>query len=43
MTIFRQSAGRGHWIDQWDPEDESFWDSIGQRVARKNLVLSMFT
>ncbi len=32
----------GHWIDHWDPDDESFWESTGKRIARKNLALSIF-
>ena len=32
----------GRWIDDWDPEDEAFWAQAGARIARKNLVLSMF-
>ena len=30
------------WIDHWEPEDESFWNETGAKVARKNLALSMF-
>lgn len=37
------SPRRGHWIDQWEPDDEAFWGSTGKRIAKKNLVLSMFT
>jgi len=33
---------RGRWIDHWDPDDEVFWEHTGERIARKNLVLSMF-
>src|SRR3954451_6380981 len=33
---------KDHWIDQWDPDDEQFWANGGQRIARKNLLLSMF-
>ena len=33
---------RGRWIDHWEPDDESFWNSGGDKIARKNLVLSMF-
>ena len=33
---------RGRWIDDWDPEDEVFWETTGKRIAKKNLVLSMF-
>src|SRR5438094_8994144 len=32
----------GRWIDHWEHDDEQFWASTGERVARKNLVLSMF-
>src|SRR5687767_15199954 len=32
----------GHWIDHWDPDDEAFWASTGEKIARKNLILSMF-
>jgi NNP family nitrate/nitrite transporter-like MFS transporter len=34
---------RGHWIDHWDPDDELFWSRVGEKVARKNLIWSMFT
>ncbi|MBM7772109.1 NNP family nitrate/nitrite transporter-like MFS transporter [Actinokineospora baliensis] len=30
------------WIDHWDPEDERFWATTGKRVARRNLVFSIF-
>ena len=37
------AAGRrGRWIDHWTPDDEAFWAQTGERIARKNLVLSMF-
>lgn len=32
---------RGRWIAHWDPEDPAFWAGTGQRIARKNLVLSI--
>ncbi|HET6952068.1 MAG TPA: nitrate/nitrite transporter [Acidimicrobiales bacterium] len=32
----------GQWIDHWDPDDETFWDRTGARIARKNLGWSMF-
>ena len=38
----RKPADPGPWIDDWRPEDESFWQATGARVARKNLALSMF-
>jgi len=33
---------RGRWIDHWEPEDEVFWETTGKRIARRNLVLSIF-
>jgi NNP family nitrate/nitrite transporter-like MFS transporter len=33
---------RGRWIDDWDPEDETFWETRGKKIAKKNLVLSIF-
>src|SRR3954464_10198564 len=44
MTVSELAPTRssGHWIDHWEPDDESFWESAGKRIARKNLVLSMF-
>jgi NNP family nitrate/nitrite transporter-like MFS transporter len=35
-------ARRGHWIDHWEPENETFWETVGKKVARKNLIFSMF-
>ncbi|MBA3329109.1 MAG: NarK/NasA family nitrate transporter [Solirubrobacterales bacterium] len=32
---------RGRWIDHWEPEDESFWETTGRRIARKNLIFSI--
>src|SRR3954471_13729510 len=33
---------RGRWIDDWEPDDERFWEEKGKRIARKNLLLSVF-
>lgn len=33
---------KGRWIDDWRPEDEAFWEGGGKRVARRNLVWSIF-
>ena len=35
-------ARRGRWLDDWRPEDPEFWDETGARVARRNLVWSIF-
>jgi NNP family nitrate/nitrite transporter-like MFS transporter len=29
------------WIDDWNPEDESFWETRGKRIARRNLIWSI--
>ena len=33
---------RGRWIEHWDPENEAFWERAGARIAKKNLIWSMF-
>ena len=37
------SAPRPRWIDDWRPEDRAFWAATGERVARRNLVFSIFS
>ncbi|GHJ99237.1 MFS transporter [Streptomyces sp. NPDC003753] len=38
------AAGRGgRWIQQWDPEDETFWNEAGEKIARRNLLFSVFS
>ncbi|MBD8080346.1 MFS transporter [Cellulosimicrobium arenosum] len=32
----------GRWIDDWNPEDPTFWRDGGRRVARRNLWISIF-
>ncbi|MEV7987492.1 nitrate/nitrite transporter [Micromonospora sp. NPDC085948] len=34
---------RGHWIDDWRPEDPIFWERQGSRIARRNLIFSIFS
>ncbi|MDT4993781.1 MAG: transporter, family, nitrate/nitrite transporter [Actinoplanes sp.] len=34
---------QGHWIADWRPEDFEFWADQGARVARRNLVFSIFS
>jgi NNP family nitrate/nitrite transporter-like MFS transporter len=29
------------WIEEWDPENESFWNKRGARIARRNLIWSI--
>ncbi|MFR9723871.1 nitrate/nitrite transporter [Streptomyces sp. MS19] len=33
----------GRWIEEWDPEDARFWRTTGERVARRNLALSVLS
>ncbi|MEU3157446.1 nitrate/nitrite transporter [Streptomyces griseoincarnatus] len=36
-------TARGRWIQQWDPEDETFWNRTGERTARRNLLFSVLS
>jgi NNP family nitrate/nitrite transporter-like MFS transporter len=39
-----QTAGKaGRWIEDWRPEDGSFWEQGGARVACRNLVFSILS
>ena len=31
----------GRWIEDWRPEDPTFWETTGRTVARRNLALSI--
>ena len=33
----------GRWIQQWDPEDETFWNETGEKVASRNLLFSVLS
>ena len=33
-------SGR-HWIAEWNPDDEGFWQRTGKRIARRNLFWSI--
>lgn len=44
-TTVRERGGiraGGAWIEDWRPEDAAFWEKTGRRVARRNLVFSIF-
>jgi NNP family nitrate/nitrite transporter-like MFS transporter len=44
-TATPDPAGRwaaGRWITHWQPEDEGFWAATGRRIARRNLIHSIF-
>jgi MFS transporter, NNP family, nitrate/nitrite transporter len=50
MSVIDATAGtrtlpatiRGRWIADWRPEDPAFWAGSGARVARRNLIFSIF-
>jgi MFS transporter, NNP family, nitrate/nitrite transporter len=44
-TLERPAARtiRGHWIDDWRPDDPTFWADGGARIARRNLAFSIFS
>ncbi|MGI5398612.1 nitrate/nitrite transporter [Streptomyces sp. CA-135486] len=33
----------GRWIEEWDPEDETFWRAKGEKIARRNLAFSVLS
>jgi NNP family nitrate/nitrite transporter-like MFS transporter len=33
---------RSRWLTDWEPENETFWANTGRRVARRNLIFSIF-
>jgi len=33
---------KGRWIDDWDPENPTFWERTGKATARRNLFFSVF-
>jgi NNP family nitrate/nitrite transporter-like MFS transporter len=36
------AASRGRWVDHWEPENEEFWEITGKKIARRNLIFSIF-
>jgi len=36
-----QPAGRSALLEDWRPEDETFWNATGRRIARRNLWISI--
>ena len=36
-----KSTSSPRWIHHWNPEDETFWQSTGKRIARRNLFWSI--
>ncbi len=40
-TTVTRTGLRGRWIDDWRPEDTTFWSHGGEQVARRNLFWSV--
>jgi NNP family nitrate/nitrite transporter-like MFS transporter len=36
-----KSIASPRWIRDWNPEDETFWQATGKRIARRNLLWSI--
>ena len=34
-------SGESTWIDHWEPEDVTFWETRGRPIARRNLIWSI--
>src|SRR6201746_177101 len=46
MRVAAPASGgllRGRWIEEWRPEDESFWQATGKKIANRNLWFSVFS
>ncbi|WP_055555426.1 NarK/NasA family nitrate transporter [Streptomyces sp. NBRC 110028] len=45
MTAPTTTAARkgARWIEEWDPEDETFWREKGERTATRNLIFSILS
>ena len=39
----RRSLIAGRWIDHWEPEDETFWQRTGKKIANRNLLFSVLS
>ncbi|WP_037675333.1 NarK/NasA family nitrate transporter [Streptomyces griseus] len=37
------SSRGGRWIEHWDPENETFWQQGGEKIARRNLLFSVLS
>ena len=36
-------VARHRWIEEWEPENPAFWEATGKKVARRNLLFSVFS
>ena len=35
-----RSGGAARWLDQWEPEDETFWETKGKSIAWNALTIT---
>jgi NNP family nitrate/nitrite transporter-like MFS transporter len=42
-TVEAPKVPRNRWIDTWEPENPAFWEAGGKKVARRNLIFSIFS
>jgi NNP family nitrate/nitrite transporter-like MFS transporter len=42
MSTTLEHVQSSKWVHEWDPENPAFWEATGKRVARRNLVVSVF-
>jgi NNP family nitrate/nitrite transporter-like MFS transporter len=33
----------GRWIEQWEPDNPTFWERTGRKIANRNLIFSILT
>src|SRR6516162_5234234 len=41
LDLAAASKRASSWISDWNPEDETFWESQGKFIARRNLIWSI--
>jgi NNP family nitrate/nitrite transporter-like MFS transporter len=42
-TTTEATQARKRWLTDWRPEDPEFWRATGRPIARRNLIVSIFT
>jgi NNP family nitrate/nitrite transporter-like MFS transporter len=42
LAMALATTTKSRWIPRWDPEDDRFWADQGRRIARRNLIWSMY-
>ncbi|MFG2823593.1 nitrate/nitrite transporter [Kitasatospora sp. NPDC048365] len=43
MSTATQARTGSRWIQEWDPENVSFWERTGKKIANRNLIFSIFS